>query len=313
MSFIRTCRTGKADEACEILQQLMSRSHEQYVTPYMLARIYSALGDVDQAFRWLNISYPPPESLQTSRGAASLGARKSGVRIFPGRQVHQKVVPRWRNRTAPDGELTRVGALRGYAHEPWNAGCRICLLLQPIVIEPEKRSSVNPWSAQQCADQLRLAPRHIDMAVVKIGAIRIPRKRLRKEGDDFAIDDSLGISVGCQRAHVLHEQCGQIVLSSEPQVTQPGTPGVQLDQLGAVASLFEDEIKTMEAGQSECGAQHLASTGHFRMLDETHDRARGSRSRLLGAQHLNVHRTEQLATPARQHRVRLPARNITLQ
>lgn len=53
-----TCAlAGKTDEACEMLQQLMSRSHEQYVTPYMLARIYTALGDVDQAFRWLNISY----------------------------------------------------------------------------------------------------------------------------------------------------------------------------------------------------------------------------------------------------------------
>jgi hypothetical protein len=38
---------------------------------------------------------------------------------------------------------------------------------------------------------------------------------LRKEGDDFTIDDSLGISVGRLRAHVLREQCGQILLPAE--------------------------------------------------------------------------------------------------
>src|SRR5215468_3201937 len=96
-------------------------------------------------------------------------------------------------------------------------------------------------------------------------------------------------------------------------MTQPGTPSVQLDQLGAVAFLFEDEIKTMETRQSERGTKHLASTGHFRVVDETHDRARRGRTGLLGAQYLNVHHTEQLATPASQHRVRLPALDITLQ
>jgi hypothetical protein len=65
--------------------------------------------------------------------AGSLGARKSGVRICPGPQGHQKVVPQWRHRTTPDRKFTRVCGLRSYAHEPWNTGCRICLLFQAIV------------------------------------------------------------------------------------------------------------------------------------------------------------------------------------
>jgi len=53
-----TCAlAGHSDEARGSLHQLLSRSHEQYVTPYMFARIYTALGDIDEAFRWLNISY----------------------------------------------------------------------------------------------------------------------------------------------------------------------------------------------------------------------------------------------------------------
>jgi len=147
--------------------------------------------------------------------AGSLGARQSGVRVSPGPQVHQKVAPQWRHRTTRDSKLTRVCGLRSYAHEPWNTGCRICLLFQAIVIEPEKRSSINPRSTQEHRDELRFAPRHVDMTLMKIGTMRIPRERLRKEGDDFAINDSLGISVGWQRAHMLREQCGQIVLPAE--------------------------------------------------------------------------------------------------
>ena len=49
--------TGRRDEAQTILQHLQARSGEEYLTPYMFARIHTALGDRDEAFRWLNIAY----------------------------------------------------------------------------------------------------------------------------------------------------------------------------------------------------------------------------------------------------------------
>lgn len=53
-----TCAlAGRRDEAQEILQQLQQHANEQYVTPYMFARIQTALGNPDDAFRWLNIGY----------------------------------------------------------------------------------------------------------------------------------------------------------------------------------------------------------------------------------------------------------------
>ncbi len=48
---------GHRDDARKILRQLQERSSEQYVTPYMIGRIYAALGEKDEAFRWLNTAY----------------------------------------------------------------------------------------------------------------------------------------------------------------------------------------------------------------------------------------------------------------
>jgi TolB-like protein/Flp pilus assembly protein TadD len=48
---------GHFDEARAILRQLHERSSEQFVTPYMLGRIYAALGQNHEAFRWLNTAY----------------------------------------------------------------------------------------------------------------------------------------------------------------------------------------------------------------------------------------------------------------
>ena len=53
-----TCAvTGRRDEAQMILQHLQARAGEEYLTPYMFARIHTALGDRDEAFRWLNTAY----------------------------------------------------------------------------------------------------------------------------------------------------------------------------------------------------------------------------------------------------------------
>jgi tetratricopeptide (TPR) repeat protein len=44
---------GYRDEAHKILEQLQDVSKHGYVTPYLVARIYTALGNKDEAFRWL--------------------------------------------------------------------------------------------------------------------------------------------------------------------------------------------------------------------------------------------------------------------
>lgn len=45
--------TGRADEAREVLNGLIARREEEWVTPYEIATIYSLLKDRDQAFAWL--------------------------------------------------------------------------------------------------------------------------------------------------------------------------------------------------------------------------------------------------------------------
>jgi TolB-like protein len=48
---------GHRDDAQRILRELQEGSSQRYVTPYMLGRIYAALGEKDQAFRWLETAY----------------------------------------------------------------------------------------------------------------------------------------------------------------------------------------------------------------------------------------------------------------
>jgi TolB-like protein/predicted Zn-dependent protease len=48
---------GYADKAHTVLDQLQERSKQQYVTPYMLARIYAALGERDHSLQWLENGY----------------------------------------------------------------------------------------------------------------------------------------------------------------------------------------------------------------------------------------------------------------
>jgi serine/threonine protein kinase/tetratricopeptide (TPR) repeat protein len=45
--------TGRTDEAREVLNGLIARREEEWVTPYEIATIYSLLKDRDQAFAWL--------------------------------------------------------------------------------------------------------------------------------------------------------------------------------------------------------------------------------------------------------------------
>ena len=57
---------GCREEAHKVLEQLQEVSKHQYVTPYLVARIYSALGDKDEAFRWLEVGYREHEALMVT-------------------------------------------------------------------------------------------------------------------------------------------------------------------------------------------------------------------------------------------------------
>jgi TolB-like protein len=48
---------GYRDEAQKVLQQLEALSKQRYVTPYGRARIYAALGETDETFKWLETAY----------------------------------------------------------------------------------------------------------------------------------------------------------------------------------------------------------------------------------------------------------------
>jgi TolB-like protein/DNA-binding winged helix-turn-helix (wHTH) protein/tetratricopeptide (TPR) repeat protein len=46
-------RLGREDEAREILENLIARSADRFVSPYFIATIYASLGETDAAFEWL--------------------------------------------------------------------------------------------------------------------------------------------------------------------------------------------------------------------------------------------------------------------
>ena len=48
---------GYRDEAHKVLRQLEELSKQRYVTPYGRARIYAALGETDETFKWLETAY----------------------------------------------------------------------------------------------------------------------------------------------------------------------------------------------------------------------------------------------------------------
>jgi tetratricopeptide (TPR) repeat protein len=48
---------GYRDEASKVLRQLEELSKQRYVTPYGRARIYAALGETDETFKWLETAH----------------------------------------------------------------------------------------------------------------------------------------------------------------------------------------------------------------------------------------------------------------
>ena len=54
---------GKNVEARAMLQTLLQKARTTHVSPYFLARIYAALGDKDEAFRWLETAFDKRDHL----------------------------------------------------------------------------------------------------------------------------------------------------------------------------------------------------------------------------------------------------------
>ena len=50
-------KAGKSQEAQEILDDFLDQSERGYFSPYLIARIYSGLGDTEKVFEWLDNAY----------------------------------------------------------------------------------------------------------------------------------------------------------------------------------------------------------------------------------------------------------------
>jgi len=48
---------GRKDKVQEILNDLLTRSESEYIPPYLLARLYLALGEEEEGFKWLEKAY----------------------------------------------------------------------------------------------------------------------------------------------------------------------------------------------------------------------------------------------------------------
>ena len=56
-------KSGRRDEAKSMIYQLGEQINQKYVSPYLIASIYSALNEKDLAFPWLEKSYESREGL----------------------------------------------------------------------------------------------------------------------------------------------------------------------------------------------------------------------------------------------------------
>ena len=63
---IAYAQMGNRDEAQRILNDLLRRSKEIYVPPFMLARLYFGLGEDDRGFEWLDRAYEKHDTMLAS-------------------------------------------------------------------------------------------------------------------------------------------------------------------------------------------------------------------------------------------------------
>ena len=59
-------RWGKTEEAEEYLRQLISYSEQDYVSPTIFAVVYGAFGNLNEAFKWLELAYDQQDSRLTA-------------------------------------------------------------------------------------------------------------------------------------------------------------------------------------------------------------------------------------------------------
>ena len=59
---ITYAKMGRRDEAKQLLDDLVNRSKQEYVSPVGMARLYFALGENDQGFKWLDKAYEDLDS-----------------------------------------------------------------------------------------------------------------------------------------------------------------------------------------------------------------------------------------------------------
>jgi tetratricopeptide (TPR) repeat protein len=57
---------GKRREAFQILRELKDASKRRYVSPFLMALIYTGLGEKDQGFLWLEKAYEDRSNLMSS-------------------------------------------------------------------------------------------------------------------------------------------------------------------------------------------------------------------------------------------------------
>jgi hypothetical protein len=50
-------KTGRANDAREVMRQLEANSRERYVPPYALALVHAGLGEREAVFEWLDKAY----------------------------------------------------------------------------------------------------------------------------------------------------------------------------------------------------------------------------------------------------------------
>ena len=59
-------KAGNIEEAQKILEDFLARSKKGYYSPYMIAMVYSGLGDNDKVFEWLDRAFDVRDPIQFS-------------------------------------------------------------------------------------------------------------------------------------------------------------------------------------------------------------------------------------------------------
>ncbi|NIN92121.1 tetratricopeptide repeat protein [bacterium] len=77
---ITYAKMGRREEALQLLDDLINRSKEEYVSPVGMASLYFALGENDQGFKWLDKAY---EDLDSNLCYIKVSPRFESVRSDP--------------------------------------------------------------------------------------------------------------------------------------------------------------------------------------------------------------------------------------